>query len=150
MTWAVDLNNGGAALLIALMAEREQRLHYIPGRVVHHAAGGYRGGDSKTDAKDAAIIADQARMRRDLHPMRAGDEISIELGILTSRRTDLMRDRTRTINRLRALLGTYFPARAGVGHQQRQSDVDLALGLSDAGRDPQARPGTVAGMAAET
>ncbi|GAB6925998.1 IS110 family transposase [Rhodococcus erythropolis] len=109
VTWAVDLNNGGAALLIALMADRNQRLHYIPGRVVHHAAGGYRG-DSKTDAKDAAIIADQARMRRDLHPVRAGDEISIELGILTSRRTDLMRDRTRTINRLRALLSTYFPA----------------------------------------
>jgi len=109
VTWAVDLNNGGAALLIALMAERGQRLLYIPGRVIHHAAGSYRG-DSKTDAKDAAIIADQARMRRDLHPVRAGDEISIELAILTSRRTDLMRDRTRTINRLRALLGTYFPA----------------------------------------
>ncbi|MET8317571.1 IS110 family transposase [Rhodococcus erythropolis] len=109
VTWAVDLNNGGAALLIALMAEREQRLLYIPGRVVHHAAGGYRG-DSKTDAKDAAIIADQARIRRDLNPVRAGDEISIELAILTSRRTDLMRDRTRTVNRLRALLSTYFPA----------------------------------------
>ncbi|KLN73079.1 IS110 family transposase [Rhodococcus qingshengii] len=109
LTWAVDLNNGAAALLIALMTERGQRLLYIPGRVIHHAAGSYRG-DSKTDAKDAAIIADQARMRRDLHPMRAGDEISVELGILTSRRTDLMRDRTRTINRLRALLGTYFPA----------------------------------------
>ncbi|MBT2263496.1 IS110 family transposase [Rhodococcus erythropolis] len=109
VTWAVDLNNGGAALLIALMADRGQRLFYIPGRVVHHAAGSYRG-DSKTDAKDAAIIADQARMRRDLHPVRAGDEISIELAILTSRRTDLMRDRTRTVNRLRALLSTYFPA----------------------------------------
>ncbi|MFF1555794.1 IS110 family transposase [Rhodococcus erythropolis] len=109
VTWAVDLNSGGAALLIALMAEREQRLLYIPGRVVHHAAGGYRG-DSKTDAKDAAVIADQARMRRDLNPVRAGDEISIELAILTSRRTDLMRDRTRTVNRLRALLSTYFPA----------------------------------------
>lgn len=49
-------------------------------------------------------------MRRDLHAVRPGDEISIEFGILTSRRTDLMRDRTRTINRLRALLSTYFPA----------------------------------------
>ncbi|PSR42658.1 hypothetical protein C7T36_10985 [Rhodococcus sp. AD45-ID] len=49
-------------------------------------------------------------MRRDLHPVLAGDEISIELAVLTLRRTDLMRDRTRTINRLRALLSTYFPA----------------------------------------
>ena len=109
ITWAVDLNSGGAALLIALLRVRDQTLLYIPGRIVHHAAAGYRG-DGKTDAKDAAIIADQARMRRDLLPMRADDEISVELALLTSHRTDLMRDRTRTINRLRALLSTYFPA----------------------------------------
>lgn len=109
VTWAVDLNSGGAGLLIALLAERDQLLLYLPGRIVYHAAAGYRG-DSKTDAKDAAIIADQARMRRDLHPMRVDDEISVELKILTSRRTDLMRDRTRSINRLRALLTGYFPA----------------------------------------
>ena len=72
--WAVDLNSGGAGLLIALLADRDQMLLYLPGRIVYHAAAGYRG-DSKTDAKDAAIIADQARMRRDLHPMRVDDEI---------------------------------------------------------------------------
>ncbi|WP_183130573.1 IS110 family transposase [Rhodococcus sp. SBT000017] len=109
VVWAVDLNSGGAALLTAMLAARRQTLLYIPGRIVHHAAAGYRG-DGKTDAKDAAIIADQARMRRDLQPMRADDEIAVELGILTSRRTDLMRDRTRSLNRLRALLSTYFPA----------------------------------------
>lgn len=34
--WAVDLNAGGAAMLIALLVAREQNLVYIPGRVVHH------------------------------------------------------------------------------------------------------------------
>jgi transposase len=109
LTWAIDLNHGGAALLITLLLARDQRLLYIPGRVVHHAAAGYRG-NGKTDAKDAAIIADQARMRRDLQPLRAGDEIATELRILTAYRTDLSCDRTRTINRLRATLGEYFPA----------------------------------------
>jgi transposase len=109
VVWAVDLNSGGAALLTAMLAANRQALKYIPGRIVHHAAGGYRG-DGKTDAKDAAIIADQARIRRDLQPMRVDDEIAVQLSILTSRRTDLMRDRTRSINRLRALLSTYFPA----------------------------------------
>jgi hypothetical protein len=33
-------------------------------------------GEGKTDARDAAIIADQARMRRDLQPLRPGDEIT--------------------------------------------------------------------------
>jgi transposase len=109
LTWAVDLNSGGAALLIALLVNHDQRLLYIPGRTVHHAAGMYRG-DGKTDAKDAAVIADQARMRRDLHVVHTGDPISIELRIVTSRRADLVADRTRTINRLRAGLLEYFPA----------------------------------------
>ena len=109
ITWAIDLNSGGAALLITLLITAEQRLLYIPGRTVYHASGGYRG-DGKTDAKDAAVIADQARMHRDLQPLRAGDDIAVELRILTSRRTDLVTDRTRAINRLRAQLLEYFPA----------------------------------------
>jgi transposase len=109
ITWAIDLNGGGAALLISLLMAADQRLLYIPGRTVYHASGSYRG-EGKTDAKDAAIIADQARMRRDLQPLRAGDDIAVELRILTSRRTDLVADRTRAINRLRAQLLEYFPA----------------------------------------
>ena len=49
-------------------------------------------------------------MRRDLQPLRPGDEIAVDLRILTARRTDLVADRTRTINRLRAQLLEYFPA----------------------------------------
>jgi transposase len=109
VTWAIDLNHGGAALLITLLIAGEQRLLYIPGRTVYHASGSYRG-DGKTDAKDAAIIADQARMRRDLQPLRPGDDIAVDLRILTARRTDLVADRTRAINRLRAQLLEYFPA----------------------------------------
>ena len=109
ITWAIDLNGGGAALLICLLMTAEQRLLYIPGRTVYHASGSYRG-EGKTDAKDTTIIADQARMRRDLQPLRVGDDIAVELRILTSRRTDLVADRTRAINRLRAQLLEYFPA----------------------------------------
>ena len=107
--WATDLNAGGAALLIELLAAHAQQLLYIPGRIVHHAAATYRG-DGKTDAKDARIIADQARMRTDLQPVRGADEISVDLRLLTARRTDLVCDRVRAINRLRATLLEYFPA----------------------------------------
>ncbi|MDQ0382893.1 transposase [Amycolatopsis thermophila] len=109
VTWAVDLNRGGAALLLALLAKHDQRLLYIPGRTIYHAAASYRG-EGKTDGKDAAIIADQARMRRDLQPLVPGDELSADLRVPTSRRTDLVCDRTRHINRLRAQRGEYFPA----------------------------------------
>jgi transposase len=49
-------------------------------------------------------------MRRDLQPIRSGDQISTDLRLLTSRRTDLVCDRTRAINRLCAVLLEYFPA----------------------------------------
>lgn len=109
VTWAIDLNAGGAALMIALLTDNGQRVLYIPGRTVHHASGSHRG-DGKTDAKDAFVIADQARMRRDLQTMQRGDDIAIDLRILTSRRLDLAADRTRAINRLRAQMLEYFPA----------------------------------------
>ncbi|MFG2749543.1 IS110 family RNA-guided transposase [Streptomyces xanthophaeus] len=109
VTWAVDLNAGGGALLIALLTGHGQGLLYIPGRTVHHASRGYCG-DGKTDAKDAYVIADQARMRRDLQPLQAWDEIAVDLKILTGRRYDLAADRTRAINRMRAQLLEYFPA----------------------------------------
>lgn len=109
VTWAIDLNAGGAALLIALLAGHGQKLLYIPGRTVHHTSGSYRG-DGKTDAKDAYVIADQARMRRDLQPLQTPDEIAVDLRILTARRYDLTADRTRAINRLRAQILEYFPA----------------------------------------
>jgi transposase len=95
--------------MIALLTGHEQHVLYIPGRTVHHASGSYRG-DGKTDAKDAFVIADQARMRRDLQVMRRGDEIAVDLRILTSRRLDLAADRTRAINRMRAQMLEYFPA----------------------------------------
>ena len=107
--WATDLNHGGPALLIAILVAHGQNILYIPGRVVHHASKLYRG-EGKTDAKDAAVIADQARMRKDLQPLRAGDEISTGLRILTARRADKSADRVRAINRLQAQLLEYFPA----------------------------------------
>ncbi|MFB7600729.1 IS110 family transposase [Streptomyces sp. NPDC056160] len=109
VTWAIDLNAGGAALMIALLTDNGQQVLYIPGRTVYHTSGSYRG-DGKSDAKDAFGIADQARMRRDLEPIHRGDDIAVDLRILTSRRLDLAADRTRAINRLRAQMLEYFPA----------------------------------------
>lgn len=107
--WAVDINHGGAALLIGLLLGHGQPMAYLTGLAVHQASAGYRG-QGKTDAKDAFVIADQARMRNDLGLLRPGDEIAVDLRTLTGRRTDLVCDRTRQINRLRAQLLEFFPA----------------------------------------
>ncbi|BAC75349.1 transposase [Streptomyces avermitilis] len=109
VTWALDMTGGEPGLLIAVLINHMQELLYIPGRMVNRASDAYRG-EGKTDARDARIIADQARMRRDLRPIRPGDEDTIELALLTSRRIDLVAERTRTINRLRSVLTSMFPA----------------------------------------
>jgi hypothetical protein len=69
----------------------------------------YRG-EAKTDARDAAVIADQARMRRDLQQLTPADPSAADLRVLTAHRLDLAADRTRAINRLRQQLLSYFPA----------------------------------------
>jgi transposase len=108
VTWGIDLADGGAALAIAILLNYDQPVLYLSGRAIHRASEGYRG-EGKTDAKDAAVIADQARIRRDLHALRTGEETVVDLKILTGRRMDLVADRTRTVNRLRAQLNGIFP-----------------------------------------
>jgi transposase len=107
--WALDQPGGSAALLLALLWERDQRILYIPGLTVNRASDTYRG-ESKTDARDAYIIADQARMRPDLGKLEPGEEEVAELRILLGRRRDLVIDQNRTITRLGETLLSSFPA----------------------------------------
>ena len=107
--WAVDQPGGGAALLLALLWERDQRVVYLPGLAVDRARDAYPG-ESKTDARDAHVIADQARMRPILAELAPGEGDLAELQLLLARRRDLVTDQTRSINRLRDALVSLFPA----------------------------------------
>jgi transposase len=109
ITWATDQPGGTAALLLALLWERNQKVIYIPGLTVDRARDTYRG-ESKTDAQDAYVIADQAPMRGDLSELQANEGELAELQLLISRRRDLVTDRSRTITRLREALLALFPA----------------------------------------
>jgi transposase len=107
--WAVDQPGGSAALLLALLWEQNQRVLYISGLTVERSRNAYRG-ESKTDARDAHVIADQARMRPDLGELEAGEQQIGELQLLLARRRDLITDQSRTITRLRGMLLSLFPA----------------------------------------
>lgn len=111
VSWTVDLTTVYAALLLTVLADAGKPVRYLAGRAVWQASAVYRGGEGKTDAKDARVIADQSRMRGDdlpvLHP---DDELISELRMLTAHRADLVADRTRTINRLRQQLIAVCPA----------------------------------------
>jgi transposase len=107
--WAIDLTSNAAALLVAVLVATGQQVVYVPGRVVNRMTGVFRG-ESKTDAKDARVIAETARMRSDLTVVTATDDLVVELTRLTSHREDLMADWVRGVNRLRDLLTSIFPA----------------------------------------
>jgi transposase len=109
VVWAIDQPGGSAALLLALLWERGQRVIYVPGLTLDRARDAYRG-ESKTDAKDARVIADQVRMRPDLGVLEPGEEELAGLQLLLARRRDLVTDQSRTIIRLKEALLALFPA----------------------------------------
>jgi transposase len=137
LVWAIDQPGGGATLLLGLLWEREQRVLYVPGLTVDRSRDTYPG-ESKTDARDAHVIADQARMRPGLQELTAGQEELAELEILLSRRRDLVTDQSRSVTRLRETLLAAFPAleraldlnRRGaltfVSHYQRPAQIRRA------------------------
>ena len=111
VSWTVDLTMTYATLLLTVLAGVGKSVRYLAGRAVWQASTVYRGGESKSDAKDARVIADQSRMRgEDLPVLHPDDDLITELRMLTAYRADLVADRTRTINRLRQQLIAVCPA----------------------------------------
>ncbi|QKZ16120.1 IS110 family transposase [Streptomyces chartreusis] len=110
--WAVDLRGKTATLLLVLLTAHGQQVTYVPGRSVNRAAEGYRG-EGKTDAKDALVIADMARIRRDFTTITIPPEQVCTLRLLTANRRDLIAERVRLINRMRDLLCGISPALEG-------------------------------------
>lgn len=108
MVWGIDITGSAAGLLLALLAAHGQRVFYVPGRTVNRMAGAYRG-EAKTDARDAYVIAETVRHRRDLTTVDVPAELVAELSLLVAHRSDLVADRVRLVNRLRDVLTGYFP-----------------------------------------
>jgi Transposase len=106
----VDQPGGTAALLLKLCWDATIGIGYLPGLAMARARDFYAG-DSKTDPKDAFVLADIARA----HPNRVvwlqeTSAARAQLELLSSYDGDLRGDANRLTNRIRALLATYWPA----------------------------------------
>lgn len=108
ITWGVDITGTTSGLLLALLAAHGQQVFYVPGRTVNRMAGAYRG-EGKTDARDAYVIAETVRHRRDLSEVDVPAAVVAELRLLVSHRADLVADRVRMLNRLHDVLTGYLP-----------------------------------------
>lgn len=109
VTWAVDIVDTLSVLLLTLLTVAGQEVRYVAGQVVNTMSTAYVG-EGKTDAKDAFVIAETARVRRGLPVVTSASDSSQELMLLTTRRADLVADRVRMLNRLRSLLTSVAPA----------------------------------------
>lgn len=109
VTVGLDVVGGIAGLLEAMLAAAGFALVHVPGLAVNRARQGTTGGESKSDPRDARVIADQVRIRRDLRPIEAGSDLDLDIRLLVGRRHDLVEEQTRRIGRLRDLLVAIFP-----------------------------------------
>ena len=108
IVWGVDMSHGPVVLLVAILLGAEQSVVFVPGLMVNRCRGAFVG-PNKTDALDARVIAENARMRHDLACFGVKDDVLVSLRMLVECRKDLVADRTRSITRLRSVLIIVFP-----------------------------------------
>ena len=109
VTIGLDVVGGIAGLTEAMLAAASFRLVHVPGLAVNRARQGTTGGETKSDPRDARVIADQVRTRHDLRTVETGTEIDLELRLLVGRRRDLVDEQTRRLSRLHDLLVSIHP-----------------------------------------
>ncbi|GAA3237854.1 hypothetical protein GCM10020256_57700 [Streptomyces thermocoprophilus] len=106
----VDQPASIGALPLTVARDAGCRVAYLPGLAMRRIADLYPG-EAKTDAKDAAVIADAARtMPHTLRSLELTDEITAELTVLVGFDQDLAAEATRTSNRIRGLLTQFHPS----------------------------------------
>lgn len=105
----IDVLGGIATLTQAVLLQAGFELVHVSGLSVNRAREGTVGGESKSDPRDARVIADQVRTRRDLRRVEPQTEIDVELRLLVSRRRDLSEEQTRRLARMHDLLASIFP-----------------------------------------
>ena len=98
------------ALPIAVAQAEEVLVGYLPGLAMRRIAD-LHAGEAKTDARDAAIIAQAARtLPHALRSIQLADESVAELSMLCGFDDDILGQMTATSNRIRGLLTQIHPA----------------------------------------
>lgn len=121
----IDLMGGVASLLTAMLLEAGIRLVHVPGLVVNRARRATKGGEAKSDPRDAKTIADQLRLHEDWRVVDQPEDLSVDLRLLVSRRRDLVVEQTRRLVRLRELLASIFPGLERVADVTNLTDLVL-------------------------
>ncbi|RCG26145.1 IS110 family transposase, partial [Streptomyces reniochalinae] len=125
VTVGLDILGGIAGLLTAMLLAAGLRCVHLPGLAVNRARRGTRGGENKSDPRDAKTIAEQVMLRDDLRVVDLPDEQTTELRLLVSHRTTLVKEATARTSRLRDLLTGIHPGLERVVDPTSQSGLVL-------------------------
>lgn len=110
LLFVVDQPATIGALPLAVARDEGVWVAYLPGLTMRRIAD-LHAGEAKTDARDAAIIAEAARsLPHTLRSLRLADESLAELTMLCGFDDDLASQITQTSNRIRGLLTQIHPA----------------------------------------
>lgn len=121
----IDIVGGIARLLEVMLLGAGLEVVHVPGLAVKTARRATRGGEHKSDPRDARVIADQVRTRDDLRALTLLSETDAALALLVGRRRELVIDQTRRLTRLRDLLCSIHPGLERVIDPTHK--IDLAL-----------------------
>lgn len=125
-TIAIDVLGGIAGLLQVMLIDAGLRVVHVSGLAVNRARRATRGGEHKSDPRDAKVIADQIRLRgEELRLVEAVSDTDAELRLLAGRRRELVVDQTRRIGRLRDLLASIHPGLERVTDPTHKIDASL-------------------------
>ena len=110
MLFIVDQPATIGALPVTVARAQGVEVAYLPGLAMRRIAD-LHAGEAKTDARDAAIIAEAARsMPHALHALPKSDEALAQLMLLCGFDDDLAQEITQMSNRIRGLLTQIHPA----------------------------------------
>ena len=124
-TVGIDVLGGIARLVEVMLLQAGLDLVHVPGLAVKTSRRATRGGEHKSDPRDARVIADLVRARDDLRVVTAATDADVALGLLVSRRRELVVDQTRRIGRLRDLLCSIHPGLERVVNPTHKADLVL-------------------------
>lgn len=106
----VDQPSAIGALTVAVAQAQGLAVVYLPGRRMRHVAQTFAG-QTKTDVRDARIIAETARsMPHAVRPLTTPHAVVAELRLVCGMDDDLVKQATACKNRIRGLLTTAVPA----------------------------------------
>jgi transposase len=121
----IDVLGGIARLVEVMLLQAGLDLVHVPGLAVKTARRATRGGEHKSDPRDARVIADLVRARDDLRVVTAASDADVTLGLLVGRRRELVVGQTRRIGRLRDLLCSVHPGLERVVDPTHKIDLVL-------------------------